>query len=76
MKHKSWKLTAFTAVALTVAAIGLVGCKSACCFTSAKTQPASTEPRAVQYTCPMHPDVVTATPGKCPKCGMDLMEKN
>ncbi|OQP59981.1 hypothetical protein A3860_34990 [Niastella vici] len=24
------------------------------------------------YTCPMHPDVKSATPGKCPKCGMDL----
>jgi transcription initiation factor IIE alpha subunit len=24
------------------------------------------------YTCPMHADVVTDMPGKCPKCGMDL----
>ena len=26
-----------------------------------------------QYTCPMHPDVVTDAPGACPKCGMDLV---
>lgn len=26
-----------------------------------------------QYTCPMHPEVVKDTPGKCPKCGMDLI---
>ena len=26
----------------------------------------------VQYTCPMHPDVVSDHPGKCPKCNMDL----
>lgn len=30
---------------------------------------------AVQYTCPMHPEVISDKPGKCPKCGMDLVEK-
>lgn len=25
-----------------------------------------------QYTCPMHPEVVSNEPGSCPKCGMDL----
>jgi hypothetical protein len=28
-----------------------------------------------EYTCPMHPDVVKNKPGKCPKCGMTLVEK-
>jgi Cu(I)/Ag(I) efflux system membrane fusion protein len=27
-----------------------------------------------QYRCPMHPDVVRDAPGKCPICGMDLVE--
>ena len=27
---------------------------------------------AAEYTCPMHPEVKQKTPGKCPKCGMDL----
>ena len=27
------------------------------------------------YTCPMHPEVVSDKPGKCPKCKMDLVEK-
>jgi hypothetical protein len=26
-----------------------------------------------RYTCPMHPQVVTDHPGKCPKCGMTLV---
>lgn len=27
---------------------------------------------AIEYTCPMHPEVVTDKPGNCPKCGMAL----
>ena len=27
------------------------------------------------YTCPMHPEVQMDKPGKCPKCGMELIEK-
>ncbi|MBV8326483.1 MAG: multicopper oxidase domain-containing protein [Chryseobacterium sp.] len=27
------------------------------------------------YSCPMHPEVVSDKQGKCPKCGMDLVEK-
>jgi hypothetical protein len=30
---------------------------------------------ATAYTCPMHPEVVSDKPGKCPKCGMDLVKK-
>lgn len=30
---------------------------------------------AMVYTCPMHPEVISDKPGKCPKCGMDLVEK-
>ncbi|MEQ1868318.1 MAG: heavy metal-binding domain-containing protein, partial [Micropepsaceae bacterium] len=26
----------------------------------------------VEYTCPMHPEVVQIGPGTCPKCGMAL----
>ncbi len=27
----------------------------------------------IQYTCPMHPEIILDGPGKCPKCGMNLV---
>jgi hypothetical protein len=30
---------------------------------------------ATIYTCRMHPEVTSDKPGKCPVCGMDLVEK-
>ena len=29
----------------------------------------------IQYTCTMHPEVLQDEPGKCPKCGMELVKK-
>lgn len=26
-----------------------------------------------KYTCSMHPEVISDKPGKCPKCGMNLV---
>ncbi|MDI1288360.1 MAG: heavy metal-binding domain-containing protein, partial [bacterium] len=46
--------------------------------TEAHAASQSTAPRSVtgvaatQYTCPMHPEVVRDTPGRCPICGMHL----
>lgn len=31
---------------------------------------------AVEYTCPMHPEVVSREPGRCPKCGMTLVPRS
>lgn len=30
----------------------------------------------VVYTCPMHPEVTSSTPGVCPKCKMKLVPKD
>jgi len=34
------------------------------------------KPAKVQYTCTMHPEVISDKPGKCPKCGMTLVKKS
>jgi hypothetical protein len=39
---------------------------------SLKTSMDSIETARVSYTCPMHPEVKSDKPGKCPKCGMKL----
>ncbi len=33
------------------------------------------QPLDVEYTCPMHPEIVQIGPGSCPKCGMALEPK-
>jgi transcription initiation factor IIE alpha subunit len=41
-------------------------------FAQSKAGKIDTTKHATYYTCSMHPDVVSSTSGKCPKCGMDL----
>jgi hypothetical protein len=36
---------------------------------------AGKEQPAVSYTCPMHPEIHSAKPGNCPKCGMKLVKE-
>lgn len=43
--------------------------------TTATDSTAAPAGMATQYTCSMHPEVVADQPGKCPKCGMDLVKK-
>jgi Cu+-exporting ATPase len=45
-----------------------------CCEVSGAghTSPGARSAAAVEYTCPMHPDVRSSAPGSCPKCGMAL----
>lgn len=59
----------------------LAGCSSSSAPTSTApgetptTTAVSTPGQAVTYTCPMHPEVLSDKPGKCPKCGMELVLK-
>lgn len=40
-----------------------------------QAQAEKAETKKVEYTCPMHPEVVSDKPGQCSKCGMDLVKK-
>jgi len=60
--------------AILVAGLLLLNLSSASVYgqtTEKKTEVA----KSVTYTCPMHPEVIKDKPGKCPKCGMKLVEK-
>ena len=35
----------------------------------------SSQIAATTYTCPMHPEIISDKPGKCPECKMNLVEK-
>lgn len=41
--------------------------------TQAPASRPATQPGGQTYTCPHHPEVVSTEPGKCPKCGMQLV---
>ncbi len=41
----------------------------------APSKQAETKLAAAAYVCPMHPEVTSNEIGKCPKCGMKLVEK-
>ena len=43
--------------------------------TAVVLNPAAESTNSNSYACTMHPDVTGNTPGKCSKCGMDLVEK-
>jgi transcription initiation factor IIE alpha subunit len=42
--------------------------------TTGKGKTHSHEAEKTMYTCSMHPEVKSDKPGKCPKCGMDLIK--
>lgn len=70
------KKAAIIAAALTLGAFALAGCGKK--EQSAKQEESSGMEAvdAAAYTCSMHPEVLSAGPGKCNICGMNLEEKN
>ena len=55
-----------------VAGAGLI-CASAALAQQPEAGPSSAAAMHQHYTCVMHPEIVSDKPGKCPKCGMELV---
>lgn len=58
-----------------ILAIGLIALAIAAGLLLSRPSRAQSAPPAVKtlYTCGMHPEVISDTPGNCPKCGMKLV---
>ncbi|MCE5300286.1 MAG: hypothetical protein LLG37_05365 [Spirochaetia bacterium] len=67
------KVTVFLAAVVVLGTVVVAGCSNS--KPAAKSEAPAAAQQSVQYTCPMHPEVISDKPGKCPKCGMDLVVK-
>ena len=63
------------AIGLFLAGSIVIGQTTTKTTTEKTTTKTTTKKAALVYTCPMHPEVAMNKPGKCPKCGMALVEK-
>ena len=61
---------------LAIVALNGTGCKQSSMPSTPMQQTTNAAAATVQYTCPMHPEVVQDKPGDCHKCGMKLVEKH
>jgi len=64
-----------TLMAIAVLFCGVASFAQPTTAVSDTTKTKKVKPAKVQYTCSMHPEVISDKPGKCPKCGMTLIKK-
>lgn len=61
-------------IIITAGALALAACSQPAAQ-SKQAKPAADKQAKCKYTCTMHKDVCSEKPGICPKCGMELVEK-
>jgi hypothetical protein len=54
----------------------LLSAFNACNSNSKADKATESKQKKGKYTCTMHPDVSADKPGVCPKCGMELVERD
>ena len=69
---RRWMIGAVVVALMVVAGLTSISCNRG--QEDQSGQQGGTQANAV-YTCPMHPEIQEAKPGKCPKCGMELVKK-
>ncbi len=64
-----------TAAISSIAAVNPAAVNSVALNSAAAKDSVPMKKAAVVYTCKMHPEIISDKPGKCPKCGMELVKK-
>lgn len=67
-----------SSIALALSLLASVAVAAACSPAQAPVAASTTtagDAGGTVYTCPMHPEITAAAPGRCSKCGMDLAPK-
>jgi len=72
-KMKQFEMACLLAGLLIVGLIALNGCKESEPSGSEASGEKKQETGEQKWTCPMHPQIITDRPSKCPTCGMDLV---
>jgi hypothetical protein len=62
-------------IALLILILGFTSCAAKKESSEDKMDQTEMTSENVEYTCSMHPEVSSDKPGKCPKCGMELVKR-